>query len=105
MFIETPLNFEKVDLGFPLGQKLPPEAFWEKNVLKNFAKFAGKCMYWSLFFNKVRTLLKKRLEHSHFPVNFATILRIPLLQNISRRLFLLGIKQYGATLPNVQEIV
>ena len=30
VFIGTPLNFEKVDLGFPLGQKQPQEAFWEK---------------------------------------------------------------------------
>ena len=46
-----------------------------------------------LFFNKVaalrpETLLKKRLWHMCFPVNFAKFLRAPFLQNISRRLLL-----------------
>ena len=43
-----------------------PELFCKKGVLKNFAKFAGKDLCQSLFFNKVAslrpaTLLKKRL--------------------------------------------
>ena len=47
-----------------------------KNVLKNFAKFTGKPLCQSLFFNKVAglrpaTLLKKRLWYRCFPVNFA----------------------------------
>ena len=46
------------------------------------------------FFNKVAglssaTLLKKRLWHSCFPVNFLKFLRIPFLQITSRRLLLL----------------
>ena len=49
-------------------------------VLKNFAKLAGKHLYQSLFFNKAAglspaTLLKKRLWHRCFPVNFAKFLR------------------------------
>ena len=44
-----------------------------KDVLRNFAKFTGKPMCQSLFFNKVAgqrpvTLLKKRLWHRYFPV-------------------------------------
>ena len=47
-------------------QKQPPEVFCEKGVLRNFAKFTGKRLCESLFFNKVTglrpaILLKKRL--------------------------------------------
>ena len=64
-----------------------------KGVLRNFAKFTGKHPHQSLSFNKVvglrhATLLKKRLQHRYFPVNFAKFLRTPFLQNTSRRLFL-----------------
>ena len=49
-------------------------------VLKNFAKFRGKHLLQSLFLNKVAglrpaTLLKKRLWHMCFPVNFAKYFR------------------------------
>ena len=53
-----------------------------KSVLRNFAKFTGKHLQQSLFFNKVArpaTLLKKRLWHRWFPVNFAKFLRTPFL--------------------------
>ena len=53
-------------------------------VLENFAKFTGKHLCQSLFFNKVAglrpaTLLKKRLWHRCFPVNFAKFLRTSYL--------------------------
>ena len=48
-------------------QKQPPEVFYKKGVLKNFAKF---CL-------RSATLLKKRLWHRCFPVNFANFLRAP----------------------------
>ena len=57
-----------------------PEVFCKKGVLRNFAKFTGKRLYQSLFFNKVAglrrpaNLLKKRLWHYCFPVNFAKFL-------------------------------
>ena len=49
----------------------------QKGVLKNFTKFPGKHLCKSLFFNKTvglrsATLLKKRLWHRCFPVNFVT---------------------------------
>ena len=58
------------------------EVFCKKDVLKNFAKFIGKYLCQSFFFNKVvglrsATLLKKRLWHRCFPVNFAKFLRTP----------------------------
>ena len=72
----------------------PPEMFCKKSVLGNFAKFTGTHLCQSLFFNKVAalkpaTLLKKRLWHRCFPVNFAKFLRIPFLKNTSGRLLLL----------------
>ena len=53
----------------------------KKDVLKNFGKSIGIQLYQSLFFNKTAglrpvTLLKKRLWHRCFPVNFAKLLRM-----------------------------
>ena len=53
----------------------------KKGVLKNFSKSTGKHLCQSLF-NKVAglrsaTLLKRRLWHRCFPVNFAKFLRTP----------------------------
>ena len=64
-----------------------------KGVLRNFSKFTGKHLCQRLYFNKVAglrpaTLLQKRLWHRCFPVNFEKFLRIPFLQNTSRRLLL-----------------
>ena len=61
-----------------------PEVFCKIGVLRNFAKFSGKHPCQGLFFNKVAglrpaTLLKIRLWHRCFPVNFAKFLRTPLL--------------------------
>ena len=61
-----------------------------KGVLRNSAKFTGKHLCQSLFFNKVAglrpaTLLKKRLWHRCFPLNFAKLPRTPFLQNTSGR--------------------
>ena len=69
----------------------------KKGVLENFLKFTGKHLCQSLFFNKVAglkflqaaTLLKNKLWHSCFPVNFRNILRAPFLQNISGQLLLM----------------
>ena len=65
-----------------LSRSSRPEVFCEKGVFRNFAKFTGKHLCQSLFFNKAAgpaTLLKKRLWHRCFPVNFAKFLRIPFL--------------------------
>ena len=61
-----------------------PEVLCKKGVLRNFTKFTGKHLCQSLFFNKVATLrpatlLKKRLWHRCFPVNFVKFLRTPFL--------------------------
>ena len=59
--------------------------FCRKGVLRNFAKFTGKQLCQSLFFNKVAGLgpafcLKKRIWHRCFPVNFVKFFRTPFLQ-------------------------
>ena len=56
--------------------KQPLEEFFEKDVLKSFANFTGKHLFWSLFFNKVTGLracsfIKKRLQHRCVPVKLA----------------------------------
>ena len=56
-----------------------PGVICKKGVARNFAKFTGKHLCQSLFFNKMAglrpaTLLKKRLWHMRFPVNFVKFL-------------------------------
>ena len=43
-------------MEFIYDQKQPPEVFYKKGVLKNFAKFTEKYLGWNLFFNKVTGL-------------------------------------------------
>ena len=73
--------------------------FVKKGVLKNFAEFTGKHLCWSLFSNNVAglrpaTLLRKRLQHRCFPVNFAKFWKAPLSQNTFRRLLLVVSELY-----------
>ena len=89
---------KKLMLGFissiNLNRQLITEAatnvFYEEGALKNFTRFTGKHLCQSLFFNKTgsATLLKKRIWHRCFPVNFIKFLRIPFLQNTSGRVLL-----------------
>ena len=65
-----------------------------QEALNNLTKFTVKHQCQSLFFNKVSglspaTLLKKRLCHSCFPVNFVKFLRAPSLQKNERLLLYL----------------
>ena len=63
--------FSKV-LGNAFNRSSVPEVFCKKSVLRNFAKFIGKHLCHSLFFNKVADLS---------PVNFAKFVRTRFLQN------------------------
>ena len=65
----SPRSSRKVD-----SPKQPPEVFCRKSVLKNFAKFTGKHLCWSLFKKNCRREVR--------------FLRTPLLQNTSGRLLL-----------------
>ena len=74
-------------------EKQPPDVFYEKGILKNSSKFAGKHLCQSLFFNKVArlspaTLLKKRFWHMSFPVNLRNFKEHLFLQNTSGRILL-----------------
>ena len=56
-----------------------------EEFLKNFTEFIGKHLCQSLFFNKVAglrpaNLLKKRLRHKYFYVNFVKFFRTDFLQ-------------------------
>ena len=58
------------------------EVFCGKDVLRDFTKFTRKHLCHSVFFNKVAglrhrpaTLLKRRLWHRRFPVNFAQFVK------------------------------
>ena len=66
----------------------------KKVFFRNFTKFTGKHLYQSLFFNKVAdlrptTLLKKRLWHRCFPVNFVKF----LLEKLPSKSFLVSRKK------------
>ena len=71
----------------------------KKGIVKNFTKFTGKHLCQSLFFNQVAglrpaTLLKKRLWHRCFLVNFVKFLEALFLQNTSDRLLLQEVLLY-----------
>ena len=76
-----------------LNKNSQNQVFCKKDVLRNFAKFIGKHLCHSHFFNKVAglstaTLLKKRLWHRCFSVNFAKFLKTPFLTEHLRWLLL-----------------
>ena len=61
-----------------------PQVFCKKRVLKNFAKFTGQNLCWSLFVEKIAgltpaNLLKRRLQHRCYPVSFVKFLRTTFL--------------------------
>ena len=56
-------------------QEVATGVFFKKGVIKNFSKFTGKYLCQSPFYYEFAglrpvTLLKKKLRHSYFPVNF-----------------------------------
>ena len=73
-------------------QKQPTEVFCKKRCSKKFRKIHRKTPVPVSFFNKVAgsacNLLKMRLWHGCFPVDFAKFLRTSFSQNTSGRLLL-----------------
>ena len=67
-----------------LDRSSRPEVFSQKDVLKHFSKFTGKhlCL-------RPATLLKKRLWHRCFPVNFKKFLSTTFLTEHLRWLLLM----------------
>ena len=81
-------------------QNQPPEVFYKKGVLENFAKFTGKHLCQSLCFKKAAglmpaTLLKRDSGTEFFPVNFVKFSRTAILQNSSERLLLSMERDYS----------
>ena len=66
-------------------QKTSPELFYKKRCFQKFRKIYRRTRLPGL---TPATLLKKRLWHRCFPVNFAKSLGTPFLQNTSGRLLL-----------------
>ena len=86
----APLNDLSKAFDFPPHELLTakfrssrPEVFCKIDVLRNFVKFTGKQLCQSLF-----ALLKKRLWHRSFLVNFAKFLRTTFLTEHLRWLLL-----------------
>ena len=92
---EIRVIFQKLRFIFhiTLFQKQPPEVFYKKAVLKNFAIFTGKHMCWNLFLIKLQairltSLLKRDSNIRYFPVNIVKFLRAPIFENVRERLLL-----------------
>ena len=85
-------------------QKQPVEVFYKNGVLKKFVKFTENTCARVSFLIKLlalpQTLLKRRLWHRFFPVDFAKFLRTPFLQNTTGRLLL----YFGACQPCLMEL-
>ena len=67
----------------------------QKAVLKNFAIFTGKQLFWSLLFNKVPNLqacnfIKMRLQHRWFPVS---IVKFFINSDFKEQLLLLNFRK------------
>ena len=70
-----------------------PEVFRKTGVLRNFTKFTKKYLCQGRFFNEV-AVIKKRLWHRCFPVNFMRFLTTPFFAEHLRWLFLYTIKPF-----------
>ena len=68
-------RFRQFQVNWKLQKQWSTGVLW-KRVLQNFAKFKEKHLCWSFFLTK---LFRKRLQHKFFPVNFAKLLRTPLM--------------------------
>ena len=71
--------------SFTQSSKGATVVFCKKGVLKNLAKFTGKCWL------RPAILLKKRIQHRCFPMNFAKFSKTPFPENTSGSEYLLSI--------------
>ena len=67
-------------------QRQPPEVFYKKDILKNFAKFTGNTCAWVSFLIKLQAsacnLIRKETLAHEFSVNFAKVLTPIFFQKI-----------------------
>ena len=78
---------------------LQRRCFVKKGVLKNFANFTVKQLFWNLLLLKLQALqalqlYSKRLQHRCFFVELAKLLRTSILQNIYKRLLLVFLEAF-----------
>ena len=88
----VPKDVQRILLSHKISEQYNEQVFYKKVALKKFAIFTGTHLYWSPIFNKNADLLssnliKKRIQHSCFPLNIAKFLRTPILKNVCERLF------------------
>ena len=79
---------------FPWIRSSRSQMFFKIGVLKNFTKFTGKELCWSLFLINLQALrlgalLKKRLQH-RFSLNITKFLRTAFFKEHLRWLFLMN---------------
>ena len=68
----------------PVVRSSLPEVLYKKDVLRNFAKFAGKHLCQSLFLIKLQTSAYQGVRNVNFSENFAYVLNGgPLMQGSS----------------------
>ena len=82
IFLTLNENIFKWFLTANICRSSRPKVFCKKSVLRNFAKFTRKHLCQSVLFNKglgLATLIKKRLWHRCFLVNFTKFLKKPFL--------------------------
>ena len=77
-----------------LFQRQAPELFYKKGVYKDFAKFTGKHLCRSIFFNKI----EKDTPTHLFSVNLAKFLKTPFFQNTSGDCFCISFEEKTHTL-------
>ena len=80
------LRSSRSAMYFKIGRSSHRSCSVKRDVLRNFAKFAGKHLCKGLFLNKVAGLKKKRPWHRYLPANFVKLLRTPFLRNTCGRL-------------------
>ena len=81
-------SLQKIHKNKYFIKKQPPQGFCKKGVLKKFHKIHLKTPVLESLFNRVSglrpaILLKKKLQHRCFQVNFVKLLRTTFLQNTS----------------------
>ena len=76
LFKQRKLTINLLKLHSYLSSRL--QMSFETDLLKNFAKFTGKHLCWSLFLIKLQAsgnFIKKRIQHRRFPLNIEKFLR------------------------------
>ena len=99
MDIQVQVNLNAVlkmvsQIVMALFQRQAPELFYKKGVYKDFAKFTGKHLCRSIFFNKI----EKDTPTHLFSVNLAKFLKTPFFQNTSGDCFCISFEEKTHTL-------